>query len=376
MIPNMFKIAGELTPSVFHVTARAIATQGLSIFGDHSDIMAARSTGWCMLGSNSVQESMDMACVAHAASLETRLPFVHFFDGFRTSHEVQKIEALSDDTIRSLISDEAVLAHRARGLSPDHPSIRGTAQNPDVYFQGRETCSPFYDKTPDIVQDVMDRLAEASGRSYQLFEYIGAEDAEDVVVAMGSSCETLHEVVDHLNAQGEKVGLLKVRLFRPFSIRHALAALPSSVKRICVLDRTKEPGAAGEPLYQDIQSAFMEGKANGLWDGELPLVIGGRYGLGSKEFNGAMAKAVFSNLAAETPKIISLSASPMTSAIIHWISTPAFPANPTAYTAPSFTGSAPTVRWAPTKTRLKSSAMARITTAKVILSTTQKNPAR
>ncbi|TVR42170.1 MAG: pyruvate:ferredoxin (flavodoxin) oxidoreductase [Planctomycetota bacterium] len=302
MIPNMFKIAGELTPAVFHVTARAIATQGLSIFGDHSDIMAARSTGWCMLGSGSVQEVGDMAAIAHAATLEARLPFIHFFDGFRTSHEVQKVATLSDDDLRWLISEEAVFAHRQRGLSPDRPVIRGTAQNPDVYFQGRETCNPYYQRTPEIVQRTMDHLAERTGRQYRLFDYHGSPDAERVVIAMGSACETLTEVVDHLNSQGEKVGLVTVRLFRPFSVSHLIAALPASVKRIGVLDRTKEPGAAGEPLYQDVQTAVMEQMNNGGFSQGMPRVYGGRYGLGSKEFNAAMAKAVFDNLSEEQPR--------------------------------------------------------------------------
>ncbi|HET7011184.1 MAG TPA: pyruvate:ferredoxin (flavodoxin) oxidoreductase [Anaerolineales bacterium] len=302
MIPNMYKIAGELTPTVFHIAARALAAQALSIFGDQSDVMAARTTGWAMLASGSVQEVMDVALIAQAATLEARLPFVHFFDGFRTSHEIQKIEALSHDDMRALIPDDLVFDHRARGLSPDHPSLRGSAQNPDVYFQGRETVNPYYAKTPGIVQAIMDRFAERTGRAYHLFDYHGAPDAERVVVMMGSGAEAMHEVVDQLVARGEKVGLVKVRLFRPFDVAALLGALPKSVRRLGVLDRTKEPGAAGEPLYQDVQTALAEGVASGLWTQPMPKVVGGRYGLGSKEFNAGMAKAVLDHLAEADPK--------------------------------------------------------------------------
>lgn len=300
-IPNMYKIAGELTSTVFHVSARSLAAQALSIFGDHSDIMSVRQTGFALLASCSVQEAMDLALVAHAATLESRVPFLHFFDGFRTSHEVAKIEQLSDDDIRAMISDELVIAHRMRGLSPDAPFMRGTAQNPDVYFQGRETVNPFYTKCPDIVQASMDKLAALVGRSYKLFQYYGAPDAERVIVAMGSACETIQTTIDALLKKGEKVGLIKVRLYRPFSVKAFIAALPASVKTLAVLDRTKEPGSAGEPLYQDILNALFEGRQDGLIS-SVPKVIGGRYGLSSKEFTPAMVKAVFDETKKTAPK--------------------------------------------------------------------------
>ena len=296
MIPNMFKIAGELTPTVFHIAARSIATHALSIFGDHSDVMTARSTGWAMLCSNSVQEAHDIALVAQAATLEARVPFLHFFDGFRTSHEVGKIELLTDDDLRAVIDETRVLEHRARALSPDHPVLRGTAQNPDVFFQAREACNPFYDACPDIVQRAMDKFASQTGRAYHLFDYRGDPKAERVIVAMGSGCEAAEETVDYLTKQGERVGLLKVRLYRPFDMARFVAALPASVTRLAVLDRTKEPGAAGEPLYQDVVTALRETQRN------IPMVVGGRYGLSSKEFTPAMVKAVFDNLAATKPK--------------------------------------------------------------------------
>jgi pyruvate-ferredoxin/flavodoxin oxidoreductase len=295
MIPNMNKIAGELTPTAFHVSARTVATHALSIFGDHSDVMFCRTTGFAMLSSNSVQEAMDLALIAHAASLETRIPFLHFFDGFRTSHEVNKIEMLADDDLRALINMDRVFEHRQRALSPEHPVLRGTAQNPDVFFQIRETINPFYDACPDKVQAVMDKFAQVVGRSYHLFDYVGAPDAERVIVMMGSGAEAAHETVEALQARGEKVGLLKVRLYRPFSVKHFLAALPGTVKQIAVLDRTKEAGAAGEPLYLDVVNALHEGKRSSE-------VIGGRYGLSSKEFTPAMVKAVYDNLASPAPK--------------------------------------------------------------------------
>ncbi len=295
MIPNMFKIAGELTPTVFHIAARTVATHALSIFGDHSDVMAARSTGWAMLCSNSVQEVMDLALVAHAATLEARVPFMHFFDGFRTSSEVVKIEQITDDDIRAMIDDNLVIAHRNRALNPDHPVLRGTAQNPDVFFQSREACNPYYLAVPEIVQNTMDKLAGIIGRSYHLFDYVGAPDAERVIVMMGSGAEVAHATTEILMAQGEKVGVLKVRLYRPFSIEHFMAALPATVKMITTLDRTKEPGALGEPLYQDCVTAVME-------EGRALRVLGGRYGLSSKEFTAAMCKGVFDNMAAATPK--------------------------------------------------------------------------
>ncbi len=303
MIPNMFKIAGELTSTVFHISARTVATHALSIFGDHSDVMAARSTGWAMLLSGSVQEVMDLALIAQASTLEARVPFLHVFDGFRTSHEVMKIEQLSDDDIRAMIDDELVQAHRQRALSPDRPVIRGTAQNPDVFFQARETVNPYYLATPGIVQGVMDRFADVVGRQYHLFDYVGAPDAERVIVLMGSGAETAEEMVNYLVAQGEKVGLVKVRLYRPFSVEHFVKALPATVKIIAALDRTKEPGATGEPLYQDVLVAVNEGMASGAAPfATTPRVIGGRYGLSSKEFTPAMVKGVFDEMAGPQPK--------------------------------------------------------------------------
>ena len=304
MIPNMFKIAGELTPTVFHVTARAVATHALSIFGDHSDVMATRTTGFALLSSFSVQEAQDLALVAHAATLESRIPFLHFFDGFRTSHELAKIQAADAATIRSMIDDQLVRAHRGRALSPDHPVLRGSAQNPDVFFQNREAGNPYYDATPEIVERTMARLGALTGRRYRLFEYHGAADAERVVVVMGSAFETVAATVDALGP-AEKVGVLGVHLYRPFSARHFLAALPSTVRQIAVLDRTKEPGAPGEPLFQDIVTALAEvrfGPQDFAPQVEPELVIGGRYGLGSKEFSPAMAKAVFDELAKVRPR--------------------------------------------------------------------------
>ncbi|MEO8607763.1 MAG: pyruvate:ferredoxin (flavodoxin) oxidoreductase, partial [Chloroflexota bacterium] len=298
MIPNMYKIAGELTSAVFHIAARSLAAQGLSIFGDHSDVMAARATGWAMLASCSVQEAHDFALIAEKATLESRVPFIHFFDGFRTSHEVVKMELLDEDDLRAMIPYEKVLEHRARSLSPDHPFMRGTAQNPDVYFQARETVNPFYDACPDIVQAAMDDFANLTGRQYHLFDYHGAPDAERVIVMMGSGCEAAHETIDHMLEQGEKVGLLKVRLYRPLDMVRFAAALPSTVKAIAVLDRTKEPGSVGEPLYLDCVTALYEEWRHGL----IPAIVGGRYGLSSKDFTPAMVKAVFENLAHPKPK--------------------------------------------------------------------------
>ncbi|KGE71703.1 pyruvate:ferredoxin (flavodoxin) oxidoreductase [Spirochaeta lutea] len=303
MIPNMFKIAGELTPTVFHIAARAIAAQGLSIFGDHSDVMAARSTGFAMLSSNSVQEAMDMALIAQAATLRSRVPFLHFFDGFRTSHEIQKIEEIPYEIMKKMIPEEAVHAHRARALDPEHPSIRGTSQNPDVYFASRETVNKYYNATPGIVQEVMDEFAKLTGRQYNLFDYVGAPDADRVVVLMGSGAETMDETIEYLLSQGEKVGMLKVRLFRPFSAQHIVDALPKTVKKIAVLDRTKEPGSLGEPLYEDVRTAIGEimGEGSSKFT-SYPEVVGGRYGLGSNEFSPAMCKAVLDSLKADKPK--------------------------------------------------------------------------
>ncbi len=303
MIPNMNKIAGELTPATFHVTARTLATHALSIFGDHSDVMFCRATGWAMLCSNSVQEAMDLALIAHAASLETRIPFLHFFDGFRTSHEVNKIEMLNEDDLRSMINMDRIFEHRQRALSPDHPVLRGTAQNPDVFFQIRETANAFYDVCPAKVQATMDKFAQLVGRRYHLFDYVGAPDAERVIVMMGSGAEAAEEAVEALNARGEKVGLIKVRLYRPFSVKHFYEALPLTVRSIAVLDRTKESGAAGEPLYVDVVTAVQEGLRHGCGSVKIaPSVIGGRYGLSSKEFTPAMVKAVYDNLLQAKPK--------------------------------------------------------------------------
>jgi pyruvate-ferredoxin/flavodoxin oxidoreductase len=324
MIPNMFKIAGELTPAVFHVTARAVATHALSIFGDHSDVMAVRSTGFALLSSSSVQEAQDLAAIAHAATLESRVPFLHFFDGFRTSHELQKIAAIGEDDLRALVDEQAVTAHRSRALTPDRPVVRGTAQNPDVFFQNREAGNRFYLDAPGIVQRAMDRFAAITGRAHRLFEYHGAADAERVIVIMGSGAETVRATIDALGPAA-KLGVVTVKLYRPFNVSDFIAALPPTVRRIAVLDRTKEPGAIGEPLYQDVVTALAEKLStvedaeeteeeslarmrsnlqvpNVLRGGELPQVIGGRYGLGSKEFTPAMVKAVFDELTRPSPK--------------------------------------------------------------------------
>ena len=290
MIPNMYKIAGELLPCVFHVTARSLAAHALSIFGDHSDVMATRQTGFAMLASNSVQEVMDMAAVSHLATLKSKVPFLHFFDGFRTSHEVQKVELLDYEKLVELADKKAIAEFRARAMNPEHPHLQGTAQNPDIYFQGREAANKFYDAVPGIVESVMDEFYKAFGRKYGLFDYVGAPDAENVIVLMGSGAETVEESINYLNARGYKVGAIKVRLYRPFSAKHFIDVLPKSVKKIAVLDRTKEPGALGEPLYQDIITALAE-------QGRTAQVVGGRYGLSSKEFTPSMVKAVYDNLA-------------------------------------------------------------------------------
>jgi pyruvate-ferredoxin/flavodoxin oxidoreductase len=300
MIPNMFKIAGELTPATMHVTARTLATHALSIFGDHSDVMACRSTGWAMLASNSVQEAADLALIAQAATLESRIPFIHFFDGFRTSHEVGTITPIADETIRAMVDDKYIIQFRQNALSPDRPIIRGTAQNPDVFFQAREACSPFYKAVPGIVQAVMDRFAVETGRGYRLFDYSGAPDAERVIVMMGSGAEAAEEAVSALNLAGERVGLVKVRLYRPFDASALIHALPKTVKSIAVLDRCKEPGGTGEPLYQDVVTVLAE--RSGKLPFATPEVIGGRYGLSSKEFTPAMVKGIFDELASDSPK--------------------------------------------------------------------------
>ena len=297
MIPNMYKISGELMPSVFHVSARALAYHALSIFGDHSDVMACRQTGFAMLASNSVQEAHDMALVAHLATLKAHVPFLHFFDGFRTSHEIQKIDAVDPKDnyadLKKFVDFEAIEAFRKAGLNPDHPHQQGTAQNPDIYFQGREAANKYYDATPEIVEKVMEQVGEITGRHYKLFDYVGAPDADRVIIAMGSGCDAAEETIDYLTARGEKVGLVKVHLYRPFSMKHFLAAIPATCKKIAVLDRTKESGSLGEPLYLDVCSALLEAGRTDI------KVVGGRYGLGSKEFNPTMVKAVYDNLAGE-----------------------------------------------------------------------------
>jgi pyruvate-ferredoxin/flavodoxin oxidoreductase len=303
MIPNMFKFAGELLPTVFHVTARTVATHALSIFGDHSDVMACRSTGWGMIAANSVQETMDFAFISQIASWRSRLPFIHFFDGFRTSHEVSKIELIDDAVMRAMVDDKLITDFRARAMTPENPVLRGTAQNPDAFFQGREAANAFYSACPDIVQKVMDEFAEHTGRKYKLFDYVGAPDAERVIVLMGSGCEAAEEAINYLVKQGEKIGMIKVRLYRPFDGKRFVEALPKSVKKIAVLDRTKEPGATGDPLYQDCVTALMEETAAGRSQlAVMPRVFTGRYGLSSKEFTPAMVKAVFDNLSAAAPK--------------------------------------------------------------------------
>ncbi|MDD4744033.1 MAG: pyruvate:ferredoxin (flavodoxin) oxidoreductase [Eubacteriales bacterium] len=295
MIPNMYKISGELLPGVFHVSARALASHALSIFGDHSDVMACRQTGFGLLCSSSVQETADLAAVAHLAAIKGRVPFVHFFDGFRTSHEIQKIEVMDYDDLAGLVDMDAVKAFRARGLNPDHPTLRGTAQNPDIFFQAREASNPFYDALPAIVSEYLEAISSLTGRDYKLFNYCGAPDAERVVICMGSACETIEETINYLVGKGEKVGMVKVHLYRPFSVEHLLAAIPATARKIAVLDRTKEPGAHGEPLYLDICAAYA-GKSG------APVIVGGRYGLGSKDTTPDQILAVFANLSADEPK--------------------------------------------------------------------------
>ncbi|HEU5368981.1 MAG TPA: pyruvate:ferredoxin (flavodoxin) oxidoreductase, partial [Ktedonobacterales bacterium] len=299
MIPNMYKIAGELSPAVFHVAARSLAAQGLSIFGDHSDVMATRATGFALLASASVQEAQDMALIAHASALPARIPFLHFFDGFRTSHEISKIEPLTFEDMRAMIDDAWVTGLRQRALSPEHPFIRGTAQNPDVYFQARESVNRYYLACPQVVQETMDRFAVITGRQYHLFDYAGAPDAERVIVLMGSGAETVQTTVDALNAREEKVGVIRVHLFRPFSVEHFVAAVPRTASVIAVLDRTKEPGSAGEPLYLDVVAALNESRPQMA---ARPTVIGGRYGLASKEFTPAMVKGIFDEMKQAAPK--------------------------------------------------------------------------
>ena len=295
MIPNMYKIAGEMLPAVFHVSARALASHALSIFGDHQDVMACRQTGFAMLASASVQEALDLAAVAHLSAIKSSIPFLHFFDGFRTSHEIQKIELIDEEALKGMISTKSLARFRERALTPDAPVTRGTAQNSDVYFQAREACNQYYDAVPDIVARYMGEISELTGRNYRPFDYYGAPDAENVIIAMGSVTETIKETIDHLAAQGKKYGLIVVRLYRPFSAKYFMKVLPESVKRIAVLDRTKEPGSLGEPLYLDIKTLF-QGKEN------APLVVGGRYGLSSKDTSPAQIHAVYENLELAEPK--------------------------------------------------------------------------
>ena len=302
MIPNMYKIAGELTPTVFHVAARSLAAQALSIFGDHSDVMSVRQTGFALLASGSVQEAHDFALISQSASLRSRIPFLHFFDGFRTSHEISKIELLDLETMQAMIDEKLVHEHRSRALSPDHPFIRGTAQNPDVYFQGRETVNTYYEALPGILEEEMEKFSKMTGRRYKLFDYYGAPDAERIVILMGSGAETAHETVKHFTAKGEKIGVVIVRLYRPFSIKHLIEVLPQSIESIAVLDRTKEVGATGEPLYLDIVTALSELNEKNELPFDMPRIIGGRYGLSSKEFTPSMIKSIFDELAKEKPK--------------------------------------------------------------------------
>jgi len=302
MIPNMYKIAGELLPAVFHVSARSLAAQALSIFGDHSDVMSARQTGFAMLATGSVQEVMDLAAVAHLTAIKSRVPFLHFFDGFRTSHEVQKIEIFENDDLAHLLDREALQRFRDNALNPEHPVTRGTAQNPDIYFQAREAANKYYEALPDMVEEYMKEMSKLCGREYHPFTYYGAPDAENIIVAMGSVTETTKELIDFLLAKGEKVGLISVHLYRPFSEKYFMNVLPKTVKRIAVLDRTKEPGANGEPLYLDVRTAIGEAMQKKMFKFTgYPIIVGGRYGLGSKEFTPAMVKAVFDNLDASEP---------------------------------------------------------------------------
>ncbi|MFG6392173.1 MAG: pyruvate:ferredoxin (flavodoxin) oxidoreductase, partial [Candidatus Amulumruptor sp.] len=295
MIPNMYKIAGELLPTVFHVSARTIASHALSIFGDHQDVMSVRQTGFAMLAEGSVQEVMDLAGVAHLATIKSRVPFVNFFDGFRTSHEIQKIEEIDQDALAALVDRDAIARFRAEALNPEKPVARGMAENGDVFFQHRESCNPYYDAVPAIVEDYMNKVSEITGRKYGLFNYYGAPDADRVIIAMGSVTEAAQEAIDHMMKQGEKVGLVSVHLYRPFSVKHLLAAVPETVKRIAVLDRTKEPGANGEPLYLDVVEAY-QGVEN------APVIVGGRYGLASKDTTPAQIIGVYENLALPMPK--------------------------------------------------------------------------
>ena len=368
MIPNMYKIAGELLPGVFQVTARAIAAHALSIFGDHQDVMAVRQTGVAMLASASVQEVMDLGLVTHLAAIEASVPFVHFFDGFRTSHEIQKVDLIDIEDMAKLVNFEAVAKFRARGANPEHPEMRGTAQNPDIYFQGREAANSYYLKVPGIVVEAMKKVGDLTGRRYQLFDYVGDPQADRVIIAMGSGCETIEEVVNYLTGKGEKVGLVKVRMYRPFSPEHLFAAIPASAKTLTVLDRTKEPGSLGDPLYMDVCTAFME-------RGQMPKILGGRYGLGSKEFNPAMVKAVCDNMKAASPK------NHFTVGIVDDVTHTSLEVGASLDVAPPAPCSAssgawaPTARSAPTRVRSRSSATTPACTRRAISPTTPRSPA-
>jgi pyruvate-ferredoxin/flavodoxin oxidoreductase len=371
MIPNLYKIAGELTPFVLHVAARSVATHALSIFGDHSDVMACRQTGMALLAAGSVQEAHDFACLAHAATLRSRVPFIHFFDGFRTSHELARIELLDDDDLRAMVDGPAVDAHRGRALTPNRPVLRGTAQNPDVFFQAREAANVFHAKCPEVVQALMDAFAGRVGRTYRLFDYVGHPEADRVLVMMGSGAETAHETVEWLVDRGERVGLVKVRLYRPFSPAHLVAALPATVSAIAVLDRTKEPGAVGEPLYVDVVSALGE-----AWRGPAPpRVIGGRYGLSSKEFTPAMVRAVFTSSPGRRLARTSPSVSWTTSRASRWQPTTSSTSSRTPSPAPCSTGWAPTARWVPTRTRSSSFPSGRASGRRAISCTTRRKRA-
>ena len=374
MIPNMYKIAGELTPAVMHVAARSIAAQGLSIFGDHSDVMAVRQTGFALLASASVQEAHDLALVAQAATLATRVPFVHFFDGFRTSHELNTIDLLTDDDLRALVPAELVRAHRGRALSPEQPFVRGTAQNPDIYFQARETVNPFYAAVPDAVQDAMNGLAARTGRKYQIMDYTGHPEADRVIVVMGSAAQTVAETVAHLRAQGERVGVLQVRLYRPFPARALLDELPATARAIAVLDRTKEPGSPGEPLFLDVVAALAEAHTGGE-RAVFPLVTGGRYGLSSKELTPAMVAGVFAELAREQPRrrfTIGITDDVSGTSLPY---DPALDIEPPAPSAPCSSASARTGRLARTRTRSRSLVPRKDCTPRATSSTTPRSPA-
>lgn len=368
MIPNMYKISGELLPGVFHVTARAIAAHALSIFGDHQDVMATRQTGFAMIASASVQEVMDLGLVAHLASIESSVPFVHFFDGFRTSHEIQKIAVIDYEDMARLTNFDAVAKFRARGANPERPELRGTAQNPDIYFQGREAANPYYLNVPGIVEAAMQKVSDLTGRRYRPFDYVGDPQADRVVISMGSSCETIEETVNYLAGQGEKVGLVKVRLYRPFVKDFLFAAVPASAKILTVLDRTKEPGALGDPLYMDICTAYME-------KGQAPKILGGRYGLGSKEFSPAMVKAVYDNMKAATPK------NHFTVGIVDDVTHTSLEVGPSLDVTPrgtvqcKFWGLGPTARSAPIKAPSRSSATAPTCSPRLISPTIRRSPA-